>query len=95
MPSTLLKLPDERERERDYIQTIKAVLCNRIDEGLYETEADAAETQDVIERLVTRMAVYRKRHGKPDPSRVTLERITLEGDDVLSGIANSGWNQRA
>lgn len=95
MPSTLLQLPDEREREREYINTIKTVLCNRIDERLYETQADVAETQAVIERLVTRMAVYRKRHGKADASRVTLERITLEGDDVLSGIANSGWNQRA
>lgn len=95
MPSPLLQLPDEREREREYINTIKTVLCNRIDEHLYETEAEAAETQAVVERLVTRMAVYRKRYGKKaEATRVTMERerVTLEGDDLLTGISNSMWN---
>lgn len=91
MPSPLLELPDEAKREREYIRQIRDVLCNRIDADLYETETDAAATQAVIEKLVTRMAVYRKHYGKADPNKVVMERLTMEGAD-LSSLSN--WNVR-
>jgi len=93
MPSPLLDPASEKDRDGEYIQQIAEAIHNRAQQGMFGTKEEADRVCELAHTLCRKITMYYKHHGKHDAGKVVMERLTVEGADLLSGIQNSNWNR--